>query len=300
MKENPMLPQPIVVGIDGSESAVHAAGWAAAEAVRRELPLRLVHTFDIPLGYAPGVVAPQAVRDGMCQQGWAWLHEARDAVAGIAQDLEPELIVKQGPVLPFLVEQSQTATMIVLGTRGLGGFTGLLIGSISVALAGRAHCPVVVTRGTDNTSGDIVVGIDGTPAGEAALAFAFEEASLRDRAVVAVHTWTDSVLEAALAGSAAAVDFYPLQQQAYELLAERLAGWQEKYPDVIVRREVVRDRPATALLRYSEGAALVVVGSRGRGGFRGLILGSTSQHLLHHASCPVAVVRTDPDKEDQP
>jgi nucleotide-binding universal stress UspA family protein len=293
-----MTTQPIVVGIDGSESAVNAARWAAAEAVRRELPLRLVHTFDIPVGYAPGVVAPAAVLDGMRQQGWSWVHAARDAIAEIAPDLEPELVVHQGPVLPFLVDQSRIATMIVLGSRGLGGFTGLLIGSVSVGLAGRAHCPVVVDR-ADGSDGDIVVGVDGTPAGEAALAFAFEEATLRNCGVIAVHTWTDSVLEEALAGSAATVDFYPLQQRAYELLAERLAGYQEKYPEVTVHREVVRDRPATALLRYAKDAALVVVGSRGRGGFRGLLLGSTSQHLLHHAPCPVAVVRTDPDKEDQ-
>ncbi len=293
-----MQTQPIIVGVDGSSSAVHAARWAAAEADRRHLPLRLVHTFDIPVGYAPGVVAPAAVRDGMRKQGWEWLREAEHAVLEIAPAVEPELIVHQGPVVPFLVEASRDAALVVLGTRGLGGFTGLLVGSTSVALAGRAHCPVVVVRGQDTADGDVVVGVDGTPAGEAAIAFAFEQASLQGRGLVAVHTWTDSVLEAALAGDTSMVDFNPLQRQAYELLAERLAGWQEKYPDVRVHREVVRDRPATALLRYAEGAALVVVGTRGRGGFRGLVLGSSSQHLLYHAPCPVAVVRTDPDKED--
>lgn len=297
-----MQTQPIIVGVDGSSSAVHAARWAAAEARRRRLPLRLVHAFDIPVGYAPGVVAPAAVRDGMRKQGRDWLHEAERAVLEIAPAIEPELTVHQGPVVPFLVEASRDATMVVLGTRGLGGFTGLLVGSISVTLAGHAHCPVVVVRGQDSgdgADGDVVVGVDGTPAGEAAIAFAFEQASLQGRGVVAVHTWTDSVLEAALAGDTSTVDFNPLQRQAYELLAERLAGWQEKYPDVRVHREVVRDRPATALLRYAATAGLVVVGTRGRGGFRGLVLGSTSQHLLHHAPCPVAVVRTDPAKEDQ-
>ena len=293
-----MHTQPIVVGVDGSSSAVRAARWAAAEALRRDLPLRLVHTFDIPVGYAPGVVAPAAVRDGMRNQGWDWLRQARDAVAEIAPTIEPELVIHQGPVVPFLVNASREATMVVLGTRGLGGFTGLLVGSISVALAGRAHCPVIVARDPD-TTGDVVVGVDGTPAGEAAIAFAFEEASLRGSDLVAVHTWADSLLDVALAGDTSALDFNPLQRQAYEVLAERLAGWREKYPEVTVHREVVRDRPVTALLRYAASAALVVVGTRGRGGFTGLVLGSTSQHLLHHAPCPVAVVRTDPDKEDQ-
>ncbi|MFL6141821.1 MAG: universal stress protein [Labedaea sp.] len=299
-----MSVHPIVVGIDGSDSSTHAARWAAVEALRRKLPLRLVHTYDIPLGYAPGVVSPHAVREGMREQGWEWLRAARDAVAALAPDLDPELVVEHGPVTPFLIDQSRQATMIVLGTRGLGGFAGLLVGSVSAALAGRAHSPVIVARGTGERhipplDGDVVVGVDGTPAGEAAIAFGFEEAATRGCALYAVHTWTDTLLDAALAGDSSTLDFLPLQQQAYEILAERLAGWQEKYPDVHVYREVVRDRPAPALLRYAERAALVVAGTRGRGGFRGLILGSTSQHLLHHAPCPVAVVRTDQDQEDQ-
>lgn len=295
-----MHTQPIVVGVDGSSSAVHAARWAAAEALRRQLPLRLVHTYDIPVGYAPGIVAPHAVRDGMRQQGWEWLREATTAVAEVAPDLTPELVVQHGPVVPLLVDQSRKAAMIVLGTRGLGGFTGLLVGSISVALAGRTHCPLIVAREPDvSTDGEVVVGVDGTPAGEAAIAFSFEEASSRGCGLVAVHTWTDSLLEVALAGDTSMAEFHPLQRQAYEILAERLAGWPEKYPDVKVSREVVRDHPATALLRYAATAALVVVGTRGRGGFRGLVLGSTSQHLLHHAPCPIAVVRTDPETEDQ-
>jgi nucleotide-binding universal stress UspA family protein len=185
----------------------------------------------------------------------------------------------------------------VLGTRGLGGFTGLLVGSTSVALASHGHCPVVVVRSRaagqpPPAEGPVAVGVDGTPAGEAAIAFAYEEASARGVGLVALHAWPESVLEAALDVGATTLDFEPAQQQAYEILAERLAGWLEKYPDVQVAREVVRDRPATALLRVAQPAQLLVVGSHGRGGFRGLLLGSTSQHLLHHAPCPVAVVRT--------
>ncbi len=294
---------PVVVGVDGSVSAVRAARWAAAQAAGRGLPLRLVHAYDIPVGYAPGIVAPVSVRNALRERGWHWVRQARDAVVEVAPGSQPGLAVVRGMPVPVLVDQSRNASLVVLGDRGLGGFTGLLVGSTSVAVTGRALCPVVVVRGPDENAdppvaGPVVVGVDGTPAGETAIAFAFEQAARHGRELIAVHTWTDTLLEAALVGDSAALDLRPLQQGAYELLAERLAGWQEKYPEVKVVREVVHDRPASALLRYATEAALVVVGSRGRGGFRGLLLGSTSQHLLHHAPCPVAVVRTEPDKEE--
>jgi nucleotide-binding universal stress UspA family protein len=196
--------------------------------------------------------------------------------------------------VPVLVEESATASLLVLGTRGLGGFTGLLIGSTAVLLAGRAHCPLVVVRENVSPHGPVVVGVDGLPDGEAAIEFAFQHASLHSADLIAVHAWADSVADALLLGHPDSPDFEPAQQRAYETLAERLAGWQEKYPDVHVTREVVRDRPSRALLRHAENARLVVVGTRGRGGFTGLLLGSTGQHLLHHAPCPVSVVRTDP------
>ncbi|MFL6126416.1 universal stress protein [Actinophytocola sp.] len=115
---------------------------------------------------------------------------------------------------------------------------------------------------------------------------------MHDADLVAVHSWTDPLP----LGPAEPSDIEAAQQRADETLAERLAGWQEKYPDVRLIREVVRDHPSRALLSHAEGARLVVVGTRGRGGFDGLVLGSTGQHLLHHAPCPVAVVRMTPDR----
>jgi nucleotide-binding universal stress UspA family protein len=137
--------------------------------------------------------------------------------------------------------------------------------------------------------------VDGTEVSEAAIAFAFAEASARRTDLVAVHTWTESLFEVAMAGNNTPVDLRAQRQQADETLAERLAGWQEKYPDVRIQRDVVHDRPGRSLRRCSSTAQLVVVGRRGRGSFTSLLLGSTSQDLLHHALSPVAVVRADGD-----
>jgi nucleotide-binding universal stress UspA family protein len=195
--------------------------------------------------------------------------------------------------VPTLIEQSRQASMLVLGGRGLGGFSDLLTGSVPMAVAGRAHSPVVVVRGAalPPADGPVVVGVDGTPTSEAAVAFAFAEASARGSELIAVHAWSDTLLDTVLATGSPVWDFAPVRLHAAEILAERLAGWPEQYPDVRVTREVVHVRPAEALVSRAESASLLVVGTRGRGGFVGLLLGSTSQQLLHHAPCPVAVVR---------
>jgi nucleotide-binding universal stress UspA family protein len=185
--------------------------------------------------------------------------------------------------------------VVVVGHRGLGGFTGLLVGSVGVQVAAHAAGPVVVVRphsaAAGASAGRVVVGIDGSPLSRAALGFGFEAAARRGVGLTAVHAWTEPV-------STGPGDMLPLVYDADDvdaeetrLLAEALAGWAEKYPDVPVDRKVVRGRAAEALVAESAGAALLVVGSPGRGGFTGLLLGSVSQAALHHADCPVAIVR---------
>jgi nucleotide-binding universal stress UspA family protein len=169
----------------------------------------------------------------------------------------------------------------------------LLIGSVAVDLAAHASCPVVVVRGpepdyTAPRPEPVVVGVDGSPTSEAAVAFAFEAAALQNVPLVAVHVWHDLLVDPTMAPL---LDWDVVESDEREVLAERLAGWTAKYPDVPVRRLVACDRPGRALVDESGRAQLVVVGSRGRGGFRGMLLGSVSQALLHHAHCPVAVVR---------
>ena len=284
----------VAVGVDGSDSALHAVRWAAEEAERRSSALRLVSAFELPFRYPAGVVEVDSLRTLLRDEHQRRLADAGAAATAVAPGLRPELELVDGIPVETLVRESSEASLLVLGTRGLGGFAGLLVGSTSVALAGRTQCPLVVVRGADDarTGKPVVVGVDGTPVGEAAIAFAFEQASAQGTELVAVHSWTDPAVLNALAGGALMTDYGMLEEQATVLLAERLAGWQERYPDVRVTRHVVRDHPTRTLLHFADDAQLVVVGSRGRGGFAGLVLGSTSQHLLHHAPCPVAVVRT--------
>lgn len=285
----------VVVGIDGSDSALRAVRWAAEEARRREGGLRLVHAVELFTGYGPRMVDWHALHNALEDRGRGWLEDAREEVERVAPELHVDTALEAASPVVTLVKESRHAALVVLGSRGLGGFSGLVVGSTAVELAGRAHCPIVVVRGEhaeEPADGPVVVGVDGTPAGVAAIDFAFAQASARGADLVAVHAWSDLILEVAFTSGAAALDFGPLQRRSEELLAERLADWPEKYPDVHVVREVVRDRPTRALLRHGEHAQLLVVGTRGRGGFRGLLLGSTSQHLLYHARCPVAVVRT--------
>lgn len=196
---------PVVVGVDGSESALHAVRWAADQARRSRVHLRLVHAGEVPVGYPPGLVDGHVLRAAVEDQGREWL---RQATAAAGAGLRVEVVLELAPAVPVLVHESNRAVTMVLGSRGLGGFTGLLLGS--TALAARAHCPVVVVRGwqvdeAPPTEGPVVVGVDGTPAGEAAVAFAFAQASAGRTELVAVHAWTDLLLETAFAGGADAL-----------------------------------------------------------------------------------------------
>jgi nucleotide-binding universal stress UspA family protein len=291
---NERVGAPVVAGVDGSECGLAAVRWAAAEAARRHRPLRLVAAHAWPAG---GLVGDP----GLGVDPAAVLREVvlghLDVAAGVAEQVAPDVAVQQvevtGHAVPVLQVESARAELVVLGDRGLGGFTGLLIGSVAVGLAAHATCPVVVVRGPGpdlrlSPPEPVVVGVDGSPTSEAAVAFAFEAAALREVPLVAVHVWRDPVVDPTMA---ALVDWDALESDERVVLAERLAGWSAKYPDVPVRRLLARDHPARALIAESGRAQLVVVGSRGRGGVRGMLLGSVSQALLHHAHCPVAVVR---------
>jgi len=279
----------VVVGIDGSEEALRAVRWAVPEARRRRATLRLVTAFawtdDRMVGW-PGL-GQTAYGDRLR----AFAENGLTAAADVATELDPELPVERDLVLGFpggvLVEQSRGAELLVVGDRGRGRATSALAGSVAVGVAAHSACPVVVVRGTEGHQDQplpVVVGIDGTPLSEAAIAFAFEAASARRAPLVAVHTWDGSVI-------AELVDWQSVAVEAEEELAERLAGWGAKYPDVALR-VVGPASAARTLLDQSTRAQLVVVGSRGHGEIAGLLLDSVSNALVHAAGCPVVIVRS--------
>ncbi|HEX3650941.1 MAG TPA: universal stress protein [Pseudonocardiaceae bacterium] len=285
---------PIVAGVDGSDSALEAARWAADEAVRKRVPLRLVAVVQVPVasGYVGDVGLGGDLIDALRAESQHLLDEARSSLVARQPDLDVTTALLFGPPIPALVEESAGARLMVVGSRGLGGFRGMLVGSTAVALAARGRCPVAVIRGGGRPNGPVVVGVDGSPASEAAVELAFEEASLRRAELVAVHTWLEHASDAAYVATVQPVlDWDTLSERGMESLAERLAGWAEKYPDVVVVRRVTRGRPIVNLLAEAADAQLLLVGSRGRGAFAGVILGSTSQALVYHAPCPLIVAR---------
>ena len=293
----------IVVGVDGSEPSRTALMWAAGEASIRRTTLELVESYMVPIGYAgPGAIIPPEVFDAAEMGVTTTLQEARDAVLAV----HPELTVTvAGPMqTPFVAlrNASHDALMLVVGSHGSGEVSESILGSVALKVASHLRTAVVVVRTDPHAGGKpvpvpadspIVVGLDGSAESETALAFALEEASLRGVALVAVHSWDDGPLHGFVRSYPLAVDVTVIDDEEHRALAEQLTGWASRYPDVPVRQLVERGRPAATLLRMCTEIqpGLLVVGSRGRGGFAGLLLGSTSRDLIAHAPCPVAVVR---------
>lgn len=299
---NEVVPEnyPVVVGVDGSESALAAVRWGARDAAHRHTSLRLVHALTLPGRYDDAWSPSVELREQLGKRASEMLAAAKDVATGVA-GIAVEAVIEDGDPAPVLNQESRRARLVVLGGSGHGGFLGgHAIGSTAIKVASHAHSPVVVVRGEDADRrpehDPIVVGIDGSPLSESALWHAFEEASLRGAPLVAMHTWYDADAAEMLTPERFAVEWGTVQEAAERLLAERLAGWGEKYPDVTVERQVTRGRPHQKLLELSKRAQLVVVGSRGRGGFTGLLLGSHSQALIHAADCPVMVVRPAADR----
>ncbi|PXY22270.1 universal stress protein [Prauserella muralis] len=292
----------VVVGIDGSEASTQATRWAARLAAQRELPLYIVHAYGLLGRYYGELPISSGVFEAVEDEAKTLVSAAAEAARAEAPGVEVEAVVIDEPPVTLLIKLSREARFVVLGASGLGGFAGMLAGSTAVGLAGHGECPVVIVRHREGqeqppADGPVVVGVDGSPVSERAIAAAFEEASFRGAPLVAVHAWLDVEYESAFNRARVFFEGGPLQQDEERLLAERLAGWQEKYPDVAVERVLAKDRPKHELLERSATAQLVVVGSRGRGGVAGMLLGSTSQTLLHHAQCPVMIVRPGKNRD---
>ncbi|GAA3434937.1 universal stress protein [Kutzneria kofuensis] len=278
----------IAVGVDGSEPSMNAVRWAAEEAHRRHTVLRVVHGHSI--------TTPRLPYGFLVEARAAAQHCLRDGVK-LALDAHPELevepVLELKPGVDLLTDESEKADMVVVGVRGRGGFAELVVGSTAVALTARAHCPVIVMRGKETAGGPVVVGVDGSPASEAALAFAYDMASRRNADLEAVHVWSDVISVWGGSVPIPDLDWDAVATDERIVLSERLAGWRERYPDTTVRQYVHENRPVQRLIHQAEGAQLLVVGSLGRGALANALLGSVSHTLLHHAPCPVAVVKPE-------
>lgn len=285
---------PIVVGIDGSPYQPAVLDWAVAEARLRHRPLALVHGFEwSTLGTSFEAAPYGAVQEMIHDNAVRVRDEAAAAVRAAAPDVEVTARVVNGSPATVLVRESARAALVVVGHRGRGGFAGLLVGSVAAKVAAHADCPVLVVRpvsGSGPNAGRVVVGVDGSSHTEALLEFAFQAASLRGLGLTAVHAWRWPASTEPGDMLPLVYDVEDVRAEEIRLLTEITSGWQEKYPDVNVRRVVVRERPAQALLEAAQGAALLALAARGRGGFTGLLLGSVGLAALHHAPCPIAII----------
>lgn len=283
--------RPIVVGVDPDPVHRMALAWAADEAVRRRLPLRAVHVEGVPTrGYRRQEVPPswEEWNEALHKAGQQVLGQAVDFVAARHPQLQVDALLAEGDPVWVLREQSRDATAVVLGSRHLSRKQEVF-GSASVALPvmARTHCPLVVVPEPEHVTEEpayFVVGVDGSEHSAAAVDVAFEEAALRGARLRALLVWEPGPLRV--------FDEHQPQQECRRLLSEIVAGRQARYPEVDLHHEVLIGHPVQVLTDASAHALGLVVGTRGRGGFTGMLLGSVSQGVLNHARCPVIAVPT--------
>jgi nucleotide-binding universal stress UspA family protein len=285
---------PVVVGVDGTYSAIQAARWAAAVAAKFAAPLSIVHA-DPPRGHRPSDAVAALRVDELAERrssSEAILQAAEHAVRGDFSSLAVTSERMCGPIGEVLRDLSGCARMIVLGCDDVSLGAAFLVGSTTVAVATHSACPVVAWRGDlvcPNSQG-IVLGVDGTRAGDGAIGAAFEFADRFGVGIAAVHAWpirrppVDVIVPSL-------IDWDAIEAAEWSMLMGALEPWEKRCPNVEVTYFVDPEKPSRALLRHAKDAQLVVVGSRGLGLLGGAVLGSTGLNLLHHSDVPVMICR---------
>jgi nucleotide-binding universal stress UspA family protein len=292
----------IVVGVDGSPSSTVAVEWAVRDAEMRNVPLKLVHVVApmvTAAGGRPDIAAVAEFSRLQEDQARKVVEQAHKVAVEVASPSHAPRVTSEvlhAAIVPALVDLSKHADMVVVGCRGHGAVARALLGSVSSGLAHHAHCPVAVIHDEDpltarSPQAPVLVGIDGSPTSELATEIAFDEASRRGVELVALHAWSDMGPLDFPSINWAPIEWRNIRDREEEVLAERLCGWQEQYPDVVVHKVVVCDQPAPRLLEQAQRAQLVVVGSHGRGGFPGMLLGSVSTAVVNTAQIPVIIAR---------
>jgi nucleotide-binding universal stress UspA family protein len=284
---------PLVVGVDGSEGSLRAVDWAVTEAARRGTSLRVVHASlweryeghnpVFSAAHQPGGVLAERIVDAAVER--ARLRDPAVKVTGEALTQEP---------VPALVREGHGASALVVGCRGRGELAGMLLGSVSMAAASHADCPVIVVRGEERNLQDsfrrVVLGVSGDRDETAAVVFALAEAGLRDSTLEAVHAWrrpANATADVPLPYAEVENEYLRGAEKAME---DALREPVREYPGVTVRREIVEGQTRKALLHAASSADLLVLGARRAGSRFGMQLGLVNHALLHHAPCPVAIV----------
>jgi nucleotide-binding universal stress UspA family protein len=283
----------VMVGVDGSSSSDLALAWAVRHAEANRRPLAIVHAAGTPVVTDFALDLTEA-RRGLRMAGRRVTDHALGLVRASAPALDVSVDLALRDPRDLLAELAVDASVLVLGTRGHGTVAGLLLGSVSVALTAHAPCPVVVVRPAPASDAPdelpVVVGVDGTEDSAGAITFAFELAAEQHRRLEVVHATGDAwVIPAPMLVSPEMVEEVLADQRL--LLAESMAGYAEKFPDVVVHSRLVRGSPAQALVDSSQVASAVVVGARGRSAAKRRLLGSVSRSVVEHAHCTVVVVR---------
>jgi nucleotide-binding universal stress UspA family protein len=282
-----------VVGIDASPGADDALRWAMSDAATLHGDVRVVCAYRGALAYrrlAMFADLPKIDLGHFRNVAESVTVKAIARAAAVDATVTVRSDAVDGDPVPVLLTESQHARILVLGSRRRDALDATLLGSVSGGVAARASCPTVVLRGPAGRADEgaaVVVGVDGGEEAQTLLQFAFDHASRHGTPLRAVLCWHHDMLATMMwRGEPPA----PIRAEVW--LSEILAGWREKYPDVAVHSGVIREHPATGLVTESSAAQLLVVGSHGRHALAGALLGSVSQAVLHHATCPVAVVPT--------
>ncbi|AQZ63129.1 Universal stress protein family [[Actinomadura] parvosata subsp. kistnae] len=274
----------IVVGINGSRTSYAALDWAADDAARRGLGVRIVHVHGPWTAEHPLTAASD--HQTLTERCEAMLQQAATRAQQRRPGLEVTTALVVGAVAERLKQEARSADTVVLGSRGLGGVSGRILGSVGLALTGHLSCPlVIVHEPAEQSYGEVVAGFDGSADAEAALEYGLEQAQARGARLCVLYGLQPPVQAPHPVGYGLIPDGIAGQE-----IEQRLAPWRQKYPEIEVVVSVVAGNPVTVLARASRQADLVVVGSRGLGGFASAVLGSVSRGILRRAHCPVAVI----------